>query len=133
MENFNSKQLFELLSQKLPDFEYLFFKWSGGGDDWSGFEFINGKNGAAVADTIPAQLDKETVEIMNQSTLFEELSLQINSTDQGWSEGVLFIALKPLTEMFEDDSIAYISQDEGFKGFAIAGKNHEEIGGSLDV
>ena len=38
------------------------------------------------------------------------------------------IALKPLSDCFEDDSIIYLSQDAGFKGFAIAGKNQEEIG-----
>jgi len=122
-----------MLAQKLSDVEYLFFKWSGGGDDWTGFEFVNAKKGAEVLNSAPAALDKETNEIINQSSLFEELSLQINSTDQGWSEGVLLIALQPLTEMFEDDSITYLSQDEGFKGFSIAGKNHEEIGGTLDI
>ena len=70
---------------------------------------------------------------MKSFVLFEELALDINCTDQGWSEGVLLIALKPLTDSFEDDSITYLYQDSGFKGFALAGKNHNEISGSLEV
>ena len=78
-------------------------------------------------------MDDEINNELKSFFLFEELSLNVNCVDQGWSEGVLLIALKPLSDCFEDDSIIYLSQDAGFKGFAIAGKNHEEIGGALEI
>ncbi len=129
----NSKELFQNLSTKLPNVEYLFFKWSGGGDDWSGYEFIHGKDNSVEINEFPLQLDDEINNELKSFFLFEELSLNVNCVDQGWSEGVLLIALKPLSDCFEDDSIIYLSQDAGFKGFAIAGKNHEEIGGALEI
>jgi hypothetical protein len=44
-----------------------------------------------------------------------------------------YVPLKPLMDYFEDDSVTFIYQDSGFKGFAIAGKNHNEISGYLEV
>jgi hypothetical protein len=129
----NSKELFQNLSTKLPNVEYLFFKWSGGGDDWTGYEFLHGKDNSAEINEFPLQLDEEINNELKSFFLFEELSLNVNCVDQGWSEGVLLIALKPLSDSFEDDSIIYLCQDPGFKGFAIAGKNHEEIGGALEI
>jgi len=55
----NSKELFQNLSTKLPNVEYLFFKWSGGGDDWTGYEFLHGKDNSAEINEFPLQLDEE--------------------------------------------------------------------------
>jgi hypothetical protein len=129
----NSKELFSYLGSAMPTMEYLFFKWSGGGDDWSGFEFVYGNSDAGRVESLPVELNADIQAEMMAFTLFEELSMTINCTDQGYSEGVLLIALKPLSDLFEDDSVAYLSQDKGFKGFAVAGKNHEEISGALDI
>ena len=129
----NSNELFQFLSEKLPAVEFLFFKWSGGDDDWTGYEFIKGKNETEEITEFPLSGDTDIQNEMKSFVLFEELALDINCTDQGWSEGVLLIALKPLTDSFEDDSITYLYQDSGFKGFALAGKNHNEISGSLEV
>ena len=128
-----SSELFQFLSEKLPNVEFLFFKWSGGGDDWTGYEFIKGKNETGEITEFPLSTDTDIQNEMKSFVLFEELALDINCTDQGWSEGVLLIALKPLTDSFEDDSVTYLYQDSSFKGFAIAGKNHNEISGSLEV
>jgi hypothetical protein len=129
----NSQELFQNLSSKLPNVEYLFFKWSGGGDDWTGYEFLRGKDHKGEINEFPLKSDEEINNELISFVLFEELCLDINCTDQGWSEGVLLIALKPLSDSFEDDSITYLYQDSGFKGYAISGKNHDEIGGTLDV
>jgi hypothetical protein len=129
----NSNELFQFLSEKLPTVEFLFFKWSGGGDDWTGYEFIKGKNETGEITEFPLSGDTDIQNEMKSFVLFEELALDINCTDQGWSEGILLIALKPLADSFEDDSITYLYQDSGFKGFALAGKNHNEISGSLEV
>jgi hypothetical protein len=129
----NSSELFQFLSEKLPTVEFLFFKWSGGGDDWTGYEFIKGKNETGEITEFPLSGDTDIQNEMKSFVLFEELALDINCTDQGWSEGILLIALKPLADSFEDDSITYLYQDSGFKGFALAGKNHNEISGSLEV
>jgi hypothetical protein len=128
-----SSELFQFLSEKLPTVEYLFFKWSGGGDDWTGYEFIKGKNETGEITEFPLSTDTDIQNEMKSFVLFEELALDINCTDQGWSEGILLIALKPLTDSFEDDSVTYLYPDSSFKGFAIAGKNHNEISGSLEV
>lgn len=128
-----SSELFQSLSEKLPTVEYLFFQWSGGGDDWTGYEFIKGKNETGEITEFPLSTDTDIQNEMKSFVLFEEMAVDMNCTDQGWSEGVLLIALKPLTEYFEDSSVAYLYLDQSFKGFAIAGKNHSEIGGSLEV
>lgn len=129
----NANELFQNLSTKLPNVEYLFFKWSGGGDDWTGFEFLKGKNDLEEFSEFPLQSDNEIQNELQSGVLFDELSIIINTVDQGCSEGVLLIALKPLSDIFEDDSITYIFQDSGFKGFALSGYNREEISGQLDI
>ena len=125
-------ELFNLLVSKMPDIEYLFFKWSGGGDSWSGFHFMEGKNEQGVFSQKPEELDDDICKELDEIDLFYEMDFEIKYTDQGWSEGILLIALKPLSETFEDDSIAYICQDDGFKGFAVAGNNHESNQADLD-
>ena len=125
-------ELFNLLASKMPDVEYLFFKWTGHSDDWSGFIFLNGQNEEGVFDQEPEALDKDLRQELNEIDLFEEMDFEIRFTDGAWSEGVLLIALKPLTGTFEDDSIAYICQDKGFKGFALAGNNHVSNQADLD-
>ena len=128
----NSNELFQYLTEQLPNVEYLFFKWIGGNDDWHGYEFVLGKTEAGEVTEFPSTAADEIIDKLNGSNLFEELSLTVNCTDMGWSEGVLLVALKPLTAEFYDDSVVGFVYSEGFKGFAIGGKNHEEIGGSLD-
>lgn len=125
-------ELFQLLSSKMPHMEYLFFKWSGHSDDWSGFNFIQGKNEQGVFVQQPEELDNELRKQLDEIDLFEEMDFEIRFTDGAWSEGVLLIALKPLSEIFEHDSIAYICQDDGFKGFALAGNNHVSNQADLD-
>lgn len=129
----DSKELFNFLSEKMPNVEYLFFKWSGGGDDWTGYEFVKGKNDTGEINEFPIEMDEEIQNELRSFTLFEELSLNINCVDQGWSEGVLLIALKPLTDYVDDDNAPYFYQNPGFKGIAIAGRNFEEIDGTLDM
>ena len=38
-----------------------------------------------------------------------------NCVDQGWSEGLLLIALKPLSEYFNYEDQVYMEEEEGFK------------------
>jgi hypothetical protein len=126
-----SSELFQSLSEKLPTVEYLFFQWSGGGDDWTGYEFIKGKNETGEFTEFPLSTDTDIQKEMKSFVLFDEMNMDMYCVDQGSSEGVLLIALKPLTESFDEDSLLYV--DAGFKGFAIGGINHIETFGSLEV
>ena len=126
----NSKELFKNLTTKLPNVEYLFFKWSGGGDDWSGYEFLHGYDDSGKFTDFPIPPENEINNELKSFVIFDELSLTINCVDRGWSEGFLLIALKPLSEEFEYDRFY---QDSGFKGFAIEGRNHEEFFDSINI
>lgn len=124
-----AKEVFRLLVSKLLDVEYMLFQWTGGGDDWSGFKFLKGKDVNGEFFESPEAFDGELLKALNECDVFDEMDFGINFTDQGWSEGVLLIALKPLKDIFEadimvNDQNVYICQDDGFKGFALAGNNH---------
>ena len=39
--------------------EYLFFKWYGGGDDWTGYEFLHGYNDSGKFTDFPIPPENE--------------------------------------------------------------------------
>jgi hypothetical protein len=143
MDDLNSQQLFNFLSKKLNGWEHILFKWEGGGDDWTGFQFVFGVK--AFTDVrvtkIPAELDANTITTINNSAIVHEMNCFIGAADEFSSEGYLLVALKPLSKPFKlivKDQVAskiILQQDMGFKGFAISGKNYEsqydeELGGA---
>ena len=70
-------ELFQLLSSKMPHIEYLFFKWSGHSDDWSGFSFLQGKNEQGVFVQEPEELDNDLRKQLDEIDLFDEMDFEI--------------------------------------------------------
>jgi hypothetical protein len=127
MKDLSSRDLFEKLSQKYPSTEFLFFTWSGGGDEFQGYELKRSKNDGIEFENHTKELVEELADILWNSTIFDDLSLKINCVDQGWSEGVLLIALKTLTDNFYHEENCTLQEKVGFKGISVAGKNHESL------
>jgi hypothetical protein len=61
------------------------------------------------------------------------MNLQINCVDQGWSEGVLLVAIQELTNDFYWDEVAPIEESEGFKGMSISGRNFEDLSNNIEL
>lgn len=133
MEEISSKDLFEMLQEKLPQHEYLLFSWKGGGDDFHGYKLIMSKENGVEHDDHPEAFSSEIQESVNNSTILDDLSLEVYCVDQGWSEGLLLIALKPLTKDFYYDEPCVLEASSGFKGICVSGLNHEEISNSIDI
>ena len=80
-----------------------------------------------------ADLVSKIQKAVDSSTILFDMDLSVNTVDQGWSEGLLLIALKPLTDYFYYEDQVYMEEEEGFKGYSINGRNHEDIGGYIEV
>lgn len=126
----NSKELLHHLRIKMPNVNYLCFQWFGRRDDWSGFIFKYGNDDTGDMDEFPLAMDPIVKKVLEDLTLFNELNLKIKFYDYAWTEGVLFIVLKPLTESFSPD--IPFTLDPGFKGFCIYGRNHEEFSNQME-
>lgn len=140
LENNTTEEIFGILSSQFPDHEYLAFSWTGGGDDFHGFNLIEHKL-AGQEEASNEAPDEWTHMLQCQidgCPVFEDMLLDINCVDNKWSEGILLVALKRLPEdLYLEATVNYsdvsLSADKGFKGMRISGKNHEEIGDSLPI
>ena len=132
-KDLDAQSLFKELSNALPEFEYLVFTWSGGGDSFGGFDLVQSKvNGKEVASHDGVLISK-IKEALDSSSILFDMDLSVNTVDQGWSEGLLLIALKPLSDYFYYEDQVSMEEEEGFKGYSINGRNHEDIGGYIEV
>jgi len=142
----SSKEIFELYSNKLKDYEYLFFLWYGGGDSFNGFQLKEAKKDGQVVFGNEKRhewnwgqksdneiIDKNIFKKLNDSSIFEDFGFNINCVDQGWSKGVLLIALQNLSEDFYWDTEGVIEAEEGFKGIKISGMNYEEMSNEIEL
>ena len=132
-EELDAQELFKALCRMLPDYEYLVFTWSGGGDSFGGFELVQSKVSGEVITSHDADLVSKIQKAVDSSTILYDMDLSVNCVDQGWSEGLLLIALKPLSDYFYYEDQVYMEEEEGFKGYSINGRNHEDIGGYIEV
>lgn len=132
-EGLDAQELFKELCRVLPDYEYLVFAWSGGGDSFGGFELVQSKVNGEEITSHDADLVSKIQKAVDSSTILYDMDLSVNTVDQGWSEGLLLIALKPLTDYFYYEDQVYMEEEEGFKGYSINGRNHEDIGGYIEV
>jgi hypothetical protein len=142
----SAKEVFELYSNKLKDYEYLFFLWYGGGDSFNGFQLKEAKKGGEIVygqdnkhewnwgpNNNSDIIEKALLEKLNNSSIFDDFYLNINCVDQGWSNGVLLIALHELSEDFYWDTEGVIEAEEGFKGMKISGMNYEEMSNEIEL
>jgi hypothetical protein len=145
-DELSSKEIFELYSNKLKEYEYLFFLWYGGGDSFNGFQLKEAKKDGEIIygnenrhewnwgqNNTSDIIENELLEKLNNSSIFEDFHLNINCVDQGWSKGVLLIALHELSEDFYWDTEGVIEAEEGFKGIKISGMNYEEMSNEIDL
>ena len=145
-DELTSKEIFELFSNKLEEYEYLFFLWSGGGDSFNGFQLKEAKKDGQIVfgnenrdewnwgqNNNSDIIEDELLEKLNNSSIFEDFHLNINCVDQGWSKGVLLIALHELSEDFYWDTEGVIEAEEGFKGMKISGMNYEEMSNEIEL
>jgi len=142
----SAKEVFELYSDKLKEYEYLFFLWYGGGDSFNGFELKEAKKDGEIVygkdnknewkwnrKNNSGIIEDELLEKLNNSSIFDDFYLNINCVDQGWSKGVLLIALHELSEDFYWDTEGVIEAEEGFKGMKISGMNYEEMSNQIEL
>jgi hypothetical protein len=131
-----SSELFQFLSEKLPTVEYLIFKWSGGGDDWTGYEFIKGKNETGEFTEFPLSNNTEIQKEMNSFIIFDEMGVSVSCAGGGYCKGFLLIALKPLTddlELYDESWDECYAVERNLKGFAIHGVQTDDIRGELVI
>lgn len=141
-----AKEVFELFSHKFKDYEYLFFLWYGGGDSFNGFQLKEAKkNGEIIYGKDNQQkwnwdrennsgiIEDDLLEKLSNSSIFDDFNFNINCVDQGWSKGVLLIAIQNLSEEFYWDTEGVIEAEEGFKGIKISGMNYEEMSNEIEL
>jgi len=132
MNYLNSQELFQELVLKYPSTEFFFFSWRGGGDDFAGFKLLLSKVDGVIIEKHPAELAEVLEEKLLNSTIFDDLSIELKCVHLGSCTGVLLIALKPLTDYFlhelaHPDPYISIEEGDGFKGISVSGANREDI------
>ena len=132
-KDLDAQSLFKELVAALPEFEYLVFTWSGGGDSFGGFDLVQSKVNGKEVTSHDQTLISKIKEALDSSSILFDMDLSVNTVDQGWSEGLLLIALQPLSDYFYYEDQVYMEEEEGFKGYSINGRNHEDIGGYIEV
>jgi len=145
-----TKDLFTVLKNVMPNFEFLCFAWSGGGDDFGGYKLKHSKQLNKEIDEV--KIDDETIKkvesIMDYCMIIQELELKVNWVDAFSCKGGLVVALNALTKDFNwkisnnaawakdekfndlgetDVVIGEINLPTDYIGFSISGEGSEEI------
>lgn len=143
----NSKQLHECIKFQLNDYELICLTWSGGSDDFHGYKLLYGKKVSKQISQIEIDENKKNFieELIDDSTIIEEMNLKLGCVDVYFSNGGLVIALNPLTERFQwnittnisskfnelneyDSIVATINLQKDFIGLSLSGENGEDVG-----
>ena len=143
----NSSKLHECIKSQLSDYELICLTWSGGGDDFHGYKLLYGKKVNSQISKIDIDENKKKFieELIDDSTLIEEMNLELGCAGQYFSNGGLVLALNPLTERFQwnittntnsefnelneyDNVLTTINLQKDFIGLSLSGENGEEVG-----
>ena len=143
----NSGKLHECIKSQLSDFELICLTWSGGGDDFHGYKLLYGKKVNSQISKIDINENKKKFieKLIDDSTIVEEMNLELGSAGAYFSNGGLVLALNPLKERFQwnittntnaefnelnehDSVLATINLQKDFIGLSLSGENGEEVG-----
>lgn len=143
----SSRKLHECIKSQLSDFELICLTWSGGGDDFHGYKLLYGKKVNSQISKIDIdERKKQFIEkLIDDSTIIEEMNLQLGCAGEYFCNGGLVFALNPLTERFQwnitmntsaefneldeyDNVLATINLQKNFIGISLSGENGEEVG-----
>jgi len=144
----NSSKLHECIKSQLSDYELICLTWSGGGDNFHGYKLRYGKKINSKISNIDLDENKKKFieKLIDDSTIIEEMSLELGSVDEFFSDGGIVFALKPLSERFQwdvihqadnhefnkvtefDTIITTINLRKGFTGISMNGENGEDMG-----
>ena len=144
----NSSKLHECIKSQLSDYELICLTWSGGGDNFHGYKLRYGKKINSKISNIDLDENKKKFieKLIDDSTIIEEMSLELGSVGEFFSDGGIVFALKPLSERFQwdvihqadnhefnkvtdfDTIITTINLRKGFVGISMNGENGEDMG-----
>ena len=143
----NSRKLYECIKSQLSDYELICLTWSGGGDDFHGYKLLYGKKVNSQISKIDIDENKKKFieKLIDDSTIIEEMNLELGSAGAYFSNGGLVLALNPLKERFQwnittnmnaefnelnehDSVLATINLQKDFIGLSLSGENGEEVG-----
>lgn len=143
----NSRKLHECIKSQLSDYELICLFWSGGNDDFHGYKLLYGKKVNSQISKIDIDESKKKFieKLIDDSTIIEEMNLELGCAGEYFCNGGLVFALNPLTERFQwnittnmnaefnelneyDSVLATINLQKDFIGLSLSGENGEEVG-----
>ena len=143
----NSRKLHECIKSQLSDYELICLFWSGGNDDFHGYKLLYGKKVNSQISKIDIDENKKKFieKLIDESTIIEEMNLELGCADVYFCNGGLVFALNPLTERFQwnittntsaefnelgdyDEVLATINLQKDYIGLSLSGKNGQDVG-----